>query len=205
MDEFRTLMTLMMLSSLSGGGSAGAGMGAGLGSSASAGGMGMDMGALMAPLMLGLLEKLMAQQVQAPQAAPVQDAVLENELRIDPGAPHGMPLTGGRLTQASHAGHVALDFGVPVGTDVRATMDGKVVHAGWNDEGYGKLVILQNGPYRVYFAHLSKIPVKVGQIVKAGEVIGLSGNTGNSTGPHLHYEVRKNGVPINPAPFTLKK
>jgi murein DD-endopeptidase MepM/ murein hydrolase activator NlpD len=82
-------------------------------------------------------------------------------------------------------------------------MDGKVVYAGWNDDGYGNLVIVENGPYRTYFAHLSKIPVDLGQQVRAGSVIGLSGNTGNSTGPHLHYEVRKNGQHINPASFTL--
>ena len=82
-------------------------------------------------------------------------------------------------------------------------LDGRVVYAGWNDQGYGNLVIIENGPYRVYFAHLSKIPVKVGEKVTAGTIIGYSGNTGNSTGPHLHYEVRKNGYAIDPTSFTL--
>lgn len=116
---------------------------------------------------------------------------------VSASAPHGKPLNG-VITQGSHTGHTALDFGVPVGTNVHSTMSGKVVYAGWNNEGYGNLVIVENGNYRTYYAHLSKIPVEVGQAVKADEVIGFSGNTGNSTGPHLHYEVRKNGVTIDP-------
>jgi murein DD-endopeptidase MepM/ murein hydrolase activator NlpD len=65
------------------------------------------------------------------------------------------------------------------------------------------LVIVENGAYRTYYAHLSSIPVSVGDTVKAGTTIGLSGNTGNSTGPHLHYEIRKNLVAIDPTALTL--
>lgn len=104
----------------------------------------------------------------------------------------------GRLTQDFHPGHRGIDIGVPVGTPVRTTLSGQVVYAGWNTQGYGNLVIVENGPWRTYYAHLSEIPVQVGQWVQAGDVIGLSGNTGNSTGPHLHYEVRRNGVPVHP-------
>ena len=111
--------------------------------------------------------------------------------------PQGSPVNG-PLTQSSHEGHVALDFGIPVGTNVKTTLAGKITYAGWSNEGYGNLVIVDNGTYKTYYAHLSSIPVKVGQTVKEGEVIGISGNTGNSTGPHLHYEIRKNGVAINP-------
>jgi len=117
--------------------------------------------------------------------------------------PAGAPLQG-HLTQAYGGRHNGLDFGIPVGTQVHATMDGRVVHAGWNDQGYGNLVIVENGGYRTYYAHLSEIPVQVGQTIRAGSVIGLSGNTGNSTGPHLHYEVRQNGQPIDPTSFTLQ-
>ncbi len=116
---------------------------------------------------------------------------------LNQSVPQGAPVNG-RITQESHVGHVAVDFGVPVGTSIKATMGGKVTYAGWNNEGYGNLVIVENGNYKTYYAHLSKIPVKVGQSIEEGSVIGLSGNTGNSTGPHLHYEIRKNGVPINP-------
>lgn len=104
----------------------------------------------------------------------------------------------GRLTQDFHSAHRGIDIGVPVGTPIRTTLSGRVVYAGWNAQGYGNLVIVENGPWRTYYAHLSEIPVNVGQWVQAGEVIGLSGNTGNSTGPHLHYEVRRNGVPVHP-------
>ena len=116
--------------------------------------------------------------------------------------PSGRP-AGGVLTQDFHPGHNGLDFGIPVGTGIKSTMDGQVVYAGWNDQGYGNLVIIQNGDYKTYYAHLSSIPVSVGDSVTAGSVIGLSGNTGNSTGPHLHYEVRKNNVPIDPTEITL--
>jgi murein DD-endopeptidase MepM/ murein hydrolase activator NlpD len=125
---------------------------------------------------------------------------------LDPtkSTPEGRPV-GGVLTQGFHSTHKALDFGVPLGTPVKATMNGKVVYAGWNNEGYGNLVIVENGPYKTYFAHLSKIPVSLGQQVQAGSIVGISGSTGNSTGPHVHYEVRFNGVAIDPTSFTLKK
>lgn len=116
--------------------------------------------------------------------------------------PSGRPV-GGFLTQGFHTGHSALDFGVVVGTPVSATMDGKVTYAGWNNQGYGNLVIVENGDYKTYYAHLSSIPVSVGDPVTAGSTIGLSGNTGNSTGPHLHYEIRKNNVAIDPTAVTL--
>jgi murein DD-endopeptidase MepM/ murein hydrolase activator NlpD len=104
----------------------------------------------------------------------------------------------GRISQGFHDGHRAVDIAVPVGTPVQSTGAGRVVHAGWNTEGYGNLVIVENGPYRTYYAHLDSIGVAVGQNVAAGEAVGRSGNTGNSTGPHLHYEVRLNGQPIDP-------
>ena len=104
----------------------------------------------------------------------------------------------GPVSQSAHAGHQAMDLAVPVGTPVRATMDGQVAFAGWNTEGYGNLVIVENGAYRTYYAHLDSLPVAAGQQVTAGQIVGLSGNTGNSTGPHVHYEVRLNGTPIDP-------
>lgn len=184
-SDFRQLLTLVLLSNM-------VSQGSSTGESNDFG-----MGNLMAPLMLTLFEKLLADQVETVELpkAPTTSTQPVN-------APRGLPVKG-RLTQGSHSGHVALDFGVPVGTPVKATLDGKVVYAGWNDQGYGNLVIVENGPYRVYFAHLSKIPVKVGEKVNAGMIIGYSGNTGNSTGPHLHYEVRKNGKAVDPTSFTL--
>ncbi|MGB9521340.1 MAG: M23 family metallopeptidase, partial [Anaerolineales bacterium] len=185
---FRELLTIMLLSNLASSSS----------STSESGSLGI--GSLIAPIMLSLLEKMMSNQVESP--APAAQPKTETKEAEPVNSPRGMPIKGA-LTQSAHPGHIALDFGAPVGTPVKATMDGKVIYAGWNNEGYGNLVIVENGPYLTYFAHLSKIPVKVGEKVKAGMVIGYSGNTGNSTGPHLHYEVRKNGVQIDPAPFTL--
>lgn len=113
------------------------------------------------------------------------------------GVPRGLPVQG-PISQEYHDGHRALDIAIPVGTPIRATMSGRVTHAGWNTEGYGNLVIVENGPHKTYYAHLDSIPVKVGQFVTAGSLVGLSGNTGNSTGPHLHYEVRLNGQRVAP-------
>jgi murein DD-endopeptidase MepM/ murein hydrolase activator NlpD len=104
----------------------------------------------------------------------------------------------GRITQDFHPGHTGTDIAVPIGTPIPTTLAGKVVFAGWNTQGYGNLVIVENGPYRTYYAHLSQIGVKVGDQAAAGTQIGLSGSTGHSTGPHLHYEVRVNGTPVPP-------
>ncbi|MBK7453607.1 MAG: M23 family metallopeptidase [Anaerolineales bacterium] len=157
---------------------------------------------LMAPLMMiTLLEKLVEGLVeQETPAGTVQQKDLFNQgSKVEPS---GRPV-GGVLTQNYHPGHNGLDFGIPVGTPIESTMDGKVVHAGWNNQGYGNLVIVENGGYRTYYAHLSSIPVSVGDTVRAGTTIGLSGNTGNSTGPHLHYEIRKNNIPVDPTSTTL--
>lgn len=172
------------------------------------------MGELMAPLMLLLLEKLVEQQVQPDSStAEAQSTSSESVLQSTSSStltnqgskpePSGRPVTGGVLTQEFHNGHTGIDIAVPTGTPVRTTMDGRVIHAGWNNQGYGNLVIIENGAYRTYYAHLSSIPVAVGDEVKAGTTIGLSGSTGNSTGPHLHYEIRKNKVATDPAPVTL--
>lgn len=172
---------------------------------------GMGMGDLMAPLMLLLLERLVEQQIEKDPAAAAETAAAPGLTAHDPSVsaaygskpvPSGRPVSG-RLTQQYHGGHNGLDIGIPVGTPIISTMDGRVVHAGWNTQGYGNLVIVENGEYRTYYAHLSSIPVSVGDSVAAGTTIGLSGNTGNSTGPHLHYEIRRNRVPIDPTAATL--
>lgn len=157
---------------------------------------------LMAPLMLVLLEKLVEQQVDTVGTQTTATTAAPGNV-VSQSEPSGRPVTGGTLTQGFHPGHNGLDFGVVVGTPIKATMDGKVVYAGWNNQGYGNLVIVENGDYRTYYAHLSSIPVAVGDAVQAGSTIGLSGNTGHSTGPHLHYEIRKNNVPIDPTAITL--
>ncbi|MBP2071395.1 M23 family metallopeptidase [Thermoanaerobacterium saccharolyticum] len=97
--------------------------------------------------------------------------------------------------------HSGIDIAVPLGTPVKAAADGEVVYAGWND-GYGLVVFIwHNNNLETRYAHLSKIAVNKGQIVKAGDVIGYVGSTGKSTGPHLHFEVRNGGKAVNPLDF----
>lgn len=94
--------------------------------------------------------------------------------------------------------HEGMDFTAPTGTDIFATGNGKVVYSGWK-QGYGETVEIDHGfNYTTRYAHCSKRMVKVGQTVKRGDVIALVGNTGKSTGPHLHYEVHYNGKPVDP-------
>lgn len=99
--------------------------------------------------------------------------------------------------------HTGLDFGTSVNTPVYCTADGVVDFAadGWNG-GYGRLVkVTHSFGFRTYYAHLNKIAVKNGQFVKKGQLLAYSGNSGISTGPHLHYEVRFLNQPINPINF----
>ena len=97
--------------------------------------------------------------------------------------------------------HSGLDFAAPKGTSVYATGSGTVVHAGWSG-GYGYLVKIRHmGNVETYFAHLTKISVKLGQQVSITDRIGDMGSTGDSTGPHLHYEVRVNEKPVDPFIF----
>lgn len=106
-------------------------------------------------------------------------------------------------TAGADDAHPGLDIAVPVGTLVRATAEGLVAEAG-EDPEYGTFVLLQHaGEYQSMYGHLSRFVVRAGQRVSAGEVIGLSGNTGNSTAPHLHFEIRKKGLVVDP--LTLVK
>jgi hypothetical protein len=94
--------------------------------------------------------------------------------------------------------HKGVDLACPIGTNVFAARKGKVVFAGYRG-GYGKLVILKHAcNYHSLYGHLSTIKVHKGQIIKTGQRIALSGNTGRSTGPHLHFEIRKFNRPITP-------
>ncbi len=93
--------------------------------------------------------------------------------------------------------HAGTDFGAPSGAPIPSQTTGKVNYAG-RMGGFGNLVRVKSGIWEMYYAHLSKILTKVGQTIKKGEILGLVGSTGDSTGPHLHYETRKNGKPVNP-------
>ena len=94
--------------------------------------------------------------------------------------------------------HHGQDFSAPYGTQVYATGSGKVIEAGW-DSGFGNCIVIDHGyGYRSAYGHLSKISVNVGLNVKRGDMIGLSGSTGTSTGPHLHYQIDLFGQHKNP-------
>jgi hypothetical protein len=97
--------------------------------------------------------------------------------------------------------HTGLDFRAQMGDPVRATANGKVVSSGWSG-GYGRMVEIDHGNgLSTRYGHLSEIDVKVGDIIKIGQVIGLVGSTGRSTGPHLHYETRIDGEAVDPQKF----
>lgn len=108
--------------------------------------------------------------------------------------------TGQRYVKAFNVstGHRAIDYAAPSGTPIRAVGDGTITFAGWNGP-YGYMVKMRhNSTYSTNYAHMSKMAVKTGNKVKQGDVIGYVGSTGFSTGPHLHYEMVKHGVKINP-------
>jgi murein DD-endopeptidase MepM/ murein hydrolase activator NlpD len=95
--------------------------------------------------------------------------------------------------------HEGIDFTAPIGTPIHATGDGIVIKVERAHGGYGNSIVISHGfNYETLYAHLSKINVQRGQSVKRGQLIGLVGNTGKSTAPHLHYEVHKGRQPINP-------
>lgn len=98
--------------------------------------------------------------------------------------------------------HTGMDFTAAIGTPIYATGDGYVSTAELGGRGYGNHVVINHGyGYQTLYAHMSRIKARRGQSVKRGEIIGYVGNTGTSTAPHLHYEVRKGGRPINPINF----
>jgi murein DD-endopeptidase MepM/ murein hydrolase activator NlpD len=94
--------------------------------------------------------------------------------------------------------HEGIDIAVPTGTAVRASASGTVIHSGWLG-GYGNLVVIDHGNgLATAYAHNSSLLVSVGQGVTQGETVSLAGSTGNSSGPHVHFEVRVNGVAVDP-------
>lgn len=105
----------------------------------------------------------------------------------------------GPISQAAHAGHWALDIAVPEGTPIVAADRGTVIMAGWSPIGYGFRVVIDHGnDYVTLYAHLRDIYVEKGQVVGKGQTIGVSGSNGNSTGPHLHFELRDFGILTDP-------
>ncbi|MDT0463827.1 M23 family metallopeptidase [Streptomyces gibsoniae] len=132
---------------------------------------------------------------------------------VGPVRQYGLTAGFGRAGGMWRAGHSGQDFAVPSGTRVVAVHTGTVVKAGGNGAGdgsaYGNAVVLRHadGTYSQY-AHLSRIDVRPGQSVTTGQRIGLSGSTGNSSGPHLHFEIRRTphyGSAVNPLAFLRAK
>jgi peptidoglycan hydrolase-like protein with peptidoglycan-binding domain len=103
-----------------------------------------------------------------------------------------------------HRTHTGVDFPVPAGTRIGAAGVGVVEFAGWNSGGYGNLVVVRHRlGYTTWYAHMSRIAVSAGQSVTGGTTLGYVGSTGHATGPHLHFELRRNAVPIDPTPYLL--
>lgn len=129
-----------------------------------------------------------------PAIQPVRNRELKSAIsgfgyRIDP------------IYKTSHM-HTGIDFTAKSGTEVYATGDGVVEAIENNHWGYGKSIVINHGfGYKTRYAHLSAFKIQKGQKIKRGELIGLIGSTGKSTGPHLHYEVEKDGVKVNPIGF----
>lgn len=113
-------------------------------------------------------------------------------------ASFGWPVSG-RITQNFWSGHLGLDIGAPTGTPVKASDSGFVTFAGWDNTGFGRMILIDHGNgYLTLYAHLDVFAVAAGDSVKKGQLIGRVGNTGRSTGPHLDFRIRQNGVWRNP-------
>ena len=132
---------------------------------------------------------------------------LSQQSDIQKSTPRGWPTDGhitssyGRRenpTSGENEFHSGLDIAAGLGMPVRATADGIVSFSGWSG-GSGNLVVIEHGlKFSTFYGHNKTVSVKVGQKVKRGDIIGYVGSTGNSTGPHVHYEVWREGHPINP-------
>ena len=113
------------------------------------------------------------------------------------------PVDRARLSRGYSPGgrrpHMGIDLAAPRGTPVYAAHQGMVIYAGRDFRGFGNMILIESGHgWATLYAHLQKILVTEGQKVKLGEPVALMGNTGHSTGPHLHFEIRKNKGPVDP-------
>ena len=138
--------------------------------------------------------------------APVEQPVIS--------IPSRMPLSGFRMTSdygmrthpvlGRRKRHKGVDLAAPTGTPVYATADGMIGRAEYS-RSYGLVIYADHGAgLETRYAHLSKLAVAEGERVRKGDLIGYVGSTGRSTGPHLHYEVRKDGVAVNPIPYMVE-
>lgn len=143
----------------------------------------------------------------------IKDKSVKPEVFVKSGKPYGLPLPQGKYRVSSSFGtrihpifrirkhHTGIDLACKRGTPINVPSGGVVVRAGWA-RGYGKYIVVDHGDgYKTAYAHLSRYKVRKGDKVKPDQVIGYVGNTGYSTGPHLHYEVIKNNVKVDPAKY----
>lgn len=114
----------------------------------------------------------------------------EEEIYTNHGTKYQHPIVNCWFHDPSYTEHIGIDFPMDIGTPVVSPMGGKIVWAGPNGD-WGNLVVIENGDTHMYFGHLSEIDVSVGQVLTYGDLIGLIGSTGNSTGPHLHWGIKE--------------
>lgn len=137
--------------------------------------------------------------VKASTMPPSDETVIQAENPIDTQKGIQLPLGTFELNQGFNFFHPGVDLGAEIGDPIKPVKSGVVTFAGFSYDGYGNNIIIDHGKgLTSLYAHLSKIEVKIGQNVDMNTEIGRVGVTGHSTGPHLHLEIRQNGVPLNP-------
>ena len=143
--------------------------------------------------------------------APVQQDASGFVVAFDPASPFSCgsrsgggswwtnPLPNGTWVRGFYAGHSGIDIAAPIGTPIYAANAGPILYSGWNNWGYGYTVVIGHGAFSTLYGHMSSIAAGCGQSVDAGQVIGYVGSSGNSSGPHLHFEIRYLNQPRNPS------
>jgi murein DD-endopeptidase MepM/ murein hydrolase activator NlpD len=164
--------------------------------------------------LMGRLDRLSAEATRQEQSLQELQAYFQDQKSLLASTPSIWPARGwvtsdfgSRLDPytADRVMHQGLDIAAPHGKEVFSPSDGTVVFAGL-EGGYGNVIVIDHGyGIKTRYGHLAKILVKPGEKVKRGALIAAVGNTGRSTGPHLHYEVRVNGIPQNPRKFILEE
>jgi len=164
--------------------------------------------------LMGRLDRLSAEATRQEQSLQELQAYFQDQKSLLASTPSIWPARGWVTSDfglrldpytADRVNHGGMDIAAPQGKEVFSPSDGTVVFAGL-EGGYGNVLVIDHGyGIKTRYGHLSKINVKAGDRVKRGAIIANVGNTGRSTGPHLHYEVRVNGIPQNPRKFILEE
>jgi murein DD-endopeptidase MepM/ murein hydrolase activator NlpD len=159
------------------------------------------------------LDKLSAEATRQEQSLQELQAYFQDQKSLLASTPSIWPARGWVTSDfgqrldpytADRVMHAGLDIAAPHGKEVISPSDGTVVFAGL-EGGYGNVIVIDHGyGIKTRYGHLAKILVKSGERIRRGHLVGAVGNTGRSTGPHLHYEVRVNGIPQNPRKFILE-